>query len=151
MCEWKGVAGRSFMVKVLVVLTVFTLAWLSIMTDGAVDVLICAAMVYVLITVVAVFIYSFIVSSVSDHVFSLWDIDADVVCWRIDQAIKRQVPRNVIEYRGGRTIFHISPMSIIVAAGHKRTRVYVGPVTSENGDKVEALKAFVDAALGKRR
>jgi hypothetical protein len=151
MCEWKGTAGKSFLIKILAIAAVWTFVWMSIMTQDAWDVVCCATAVYILLIIISAFVLIVLIPSVRGHVYSMWDMDPDMVAWRIDQAIKRRIPNNVILYEGSLVIFQLPPLSIVVAPGYKRTKVYVGPLTDDNRPQVEALKAFVDAALGKRR
>ena len=149
MCEWKGPVKRTFRNILMAVCGFIALFMMLVYTDGAIDVLCCGAMWYALVLIVAYFIYNYRLPVVTDHVYSSWDLDLDMICWRIDMAMQRKGVKVVIDHWGRWVVFPLSPMSIFVRPGRKRTTVFVGPLTEENGDKVEALKAFVEAALGK--
>lgn len=116
--------------------------------DSAYELICCGSTWYIIVIFVAYYVYYYRLEIVHDHVYSRWDTDKDIVCWRIDVAIWRRGVRPKIDYWGNWVVFPIPPMSIIVRPGRKRTTVFVGPVTGTDPSRVEALKAFVERALG---
>lgn len=119
-------------------------------TDGAIDVICCGAQTYVLVIIVAYYVYRHRLEIVLDHVYSRWDMDKDIVCQRIDLAMRNRGVRVAVEFWGDWVVFPLPPMSIVVRPGRKRTTVFVGPLTPDKKDKAEGLKAFVEAAMGER-
>ena len=151
MCEWKGPVKRTFLNIIGAIFGFIALFMILVYTDGAIDVLCCGAQWYVLVIIVAYYIYAYRLPEVTDHVYSSWDMDKDMVCWRIHTAIWSKGVKVRIDTWGLWVVFLLPPMSIFVRPGRKRTTVFVGPLTEGNREKVEGLKAFVDAALGKVR
>jgi hypothetical protein len=152
MCQWEGPVRKTFRNNLLAVwasltLLLFILYWIG----GDTDILLGGAVVYLFIfimTLIMIFISpASYYQMVSDHVFSRWD--KDFVALRMAKALQNKGINVVMKYEGQKVIFPLPPRNIIVAAGLKRTRVFVGPVTGDDREKVERLKAFVDAALGK--
>ena len=150
MGEWKGPVKDTFVTIVLAILGFITIFIIIIYTDGAWDALICGGFWYVLVIIVASFFYYYRLNEVTDHVYSSWDMAFDQVCWRIDTAIQRRGVRVIIDHWGRWVVFPLPPLSIFVRPANERTTVFVGPLTADNQEKVDALKAFIDAALGKR-
>ncbi len=150
MGEWKGPVKDTFGYIMLAILGFITIFIIIIYTDGAWDVLCYGAGWYLLVIIVAYFIYHYRLNEVTDHVYSSWEMDFSHVCWRIDTAIQRRGVRVNIDHWGRWVVFPLPPLSIFVRPANERTTVFVGPLTDDNQEKVEGIKAFVDAALGKR-
>ena len=149
MGEWKGPVKDTFVTILLAILVIITIFIVIFYTDGAWDVLCYGAGWCLLVIIVASFIYYYRLNEVTDHVYSSWDMEFDHVCWRIDTAIQRRGVRVNIDRWGHWVVFPLPPLSIFVKPGSERTTVFVGPLTADNQEKVEGVKAFVDAALGK--
>jgi hypothetical protein len=150
MGEWKGPVKDTFVTILLAILVFITFFTVIIYTGFAWEALICGGFWYVLVIIVASFFYYYRLNEVTDHVYSRWDLDFDHVCWRIDTEIQRRGVRVNIDRWGHWVVFPLPPLSIFVKPGNERATVFVGPLTADNQEKVDALKAFVDAALGKR-
>ena len=154
MCEWEGPAIKTFWnnfrtVWVSLIVLLFIFFWIG----GDFDILLGGAVLYLFFFILTLAMISFSplisLNMVSDHVFSRWDMDKDFVASRIDRALRYKDINVVIGYEEPIVIFPLPPLSVVVAPGRKRTKVYVGPVTGDNREKVEALKSFVERALGK--
>jgi len=82
-----------------------------------------------------------------DHEMSHWKMEVDQVLGRLDAAMRARGVQVAAERKGDRVWFPLPPLSIVVAPGWWRTRVFVGPSTEENELLVWRLKAFVERAL----
>lgn len=151
MCEWEGPVRKTFRnIYLAVLFTIVLMAISSLVVGTFLDHIISAIELFMFVYVPYLFVITLRLPKVRNHFFSRWDMDKDWVARRIDTAMRRKGVNVVIGYKGDTVIFPLPPMSIVVAPERKKTTVYVGPVTDANPHRVEALKAFVDEALGKR-
>ncbi len=151
MGEWEGKVWKDYWAKFLAIFVGITVLFIVLGWSGGYDAIGIMLDVYILMFVLGYSIYFYGLRNVHDHDFSRWDMDIEVVCRRIDMAIRRRGTFATAQTKGRNVVFEVPPLSIVVRPGRKRTTVFVGPLGPDTRPKVEALKAFVDAALGKRR
>ena len=82
-----------------------------------------------------------------DHEMSYWKMEEDQVVMRIDAAMRARGVQVAVERKGDRVWFPLPPLSVVVAPGWWRTRIYVGPSTDETELLVERLENFVERTL----
>jgi hypothetical protein len=150
MGEWVGPVRRTFRNVMAGICGAIAVYILLIMTDGAIDVICCGAQTYIVVIIAGYYVYRFRLEIVLDHIYARYDMDKDIVCQRIDLAMRVRGVTPTIDFWGSWVVFPLPPMSIVVRQGWKRTTVFVGPLTPESRDKVKRLEAFVDAAMGER-
>lgn len=150
MGEWVGPVRSTFRNVMMAICGAIAVYILIIYTDGAIDVICCGALTFIIVIVASYYVYRYRLGIVLDHMYSRYDMDKDIVCQRIDLAMRARGVTPTLDFWGNWVVFPLPPMSIVVKQGRKRTTVFVGPLTPENGDKVEWLEAFVDAAMGER-
>ena len=150
MCEWEGKVWKDYWTRFLGIFGAITVLLIVLAGSGVGDVLGCFVEAYILMFVLGFAIYFHGLRDVHEHDFSRWDMDMEVVCRRIDMAIRARGTFATAQTKGRNVVFSSPPLSIVVRPGRKWTTVFVGPLNPETRERAEALKAFVDAALGKR-
>ena len=65
-----------------------------------------------------------------------------------DRVFTRRGPYRVWLMRSKREFLDLGPVQVAIVEGKYQRRVYVGPLTEDNGDQVETMKGLVDRALG---
>lgn len=151
MCEWKGPVKYTFRNIHMAIGVAILLMVVSLFFIGTIlDYIISAVVLFMFVYIPYLVFITLRLPKVRDHLFSRWDLDKDLVAGRIHQAIQMKGINVAIDYKGESVIFPLAPLSIVVAPERRKTMVYIGPVTEGNNDKVEGLKGFVEAALGKR-
>ena len=83
----------------------------------------------------------------NDHEMSFWKMEKDLVMRRLAHAMVERGARPPLQSRDNRDWFLLPPLSIVVARGWWRTKVYVGPSTEETKVSVRRLEGFVEKAL----
>jgi hypothetical protein len=148
MTEWKGPiqkdVGRNILFTLPVFIVLFFVLFWVVQDTGA---LLCLSVIVPVLLIIFAIFHTHYRGNVGGYVHSRWDMDKDHVAGRIDRAIRAKGINVVIGYEGDTVIFPLPPLNIVVANGSSRTKVYVGPLTSDNREKVTALTAFVSTAL----
>jgi len=103
--------------------------------------------VALVVTVVGYGLYRSTKDELFDHLMSRWRMDVDQVQGRLEAAMWVRGVRVAVERDGDRVTYPLPPLSIVIAPGRWRTRVYVGPSTEDNELLVYRLEAFVERAL----
>ena len=149
--EWEGPVVNIYRtLGLLVLLTIVMMAVTVLFIGTIIDYVLSAVILFMLLFIPALFLYNDHRPMFRDYIYSSWDMDRNSIATSIDLAIRRRGIDVVIDQRKGVVTFPLPPLSIAVAQGRKRAHVYVGPVSAGRPSSVEGLKAFVDAALGKR-
>jgi len=152
MCEWRGPVKWTLRdIRLATGVTILLIVISFFFIGTIMDIILSAVILFMLLYIPFLFVINLGLPKVRDHFVSRWDMDKDHVAWRIDTAIKRRGINVNIGYKGATVIFPLPPLNIVVASERSKTMVYVGPSVEGNDRMVEGLKAFVEAALGKRR
>ena len=99
-------------------------------------------------SIVYYYIIKRILGDLYDHERAFWRMEMDQVLWKLDVAMRARGVQVAVERKGDRVWFPLPPLSIVVAPGWRRTRIYVGPSTNETDILVARLETFVERALG---
>jgi len=82
-----------------------------------------------------------------DHEMSHWFMKRDEVLRRLDAAMRERGVQVAIQRDGNRATIPLPPLSIVVAPGWVRTKIFVGPSTDKTELLVWRLKAWIEVAL----